>query len=221
MDKTILHNISYGMYVIGACDGNRPVGCIINTCIQVTSENPIIAVALNKNNYTFEVIERSKKFCLSIISEETSPSVITTFGFQSSRDNNKYETFDYEIKNGVPVLKGKFAGWLICDVVNIVKNETHHVIFARLSDTIKGENTHPMTYEYYHKVIKGKAPKNAPTYQSEETVADAGSEIKAGTVKQQYVCSICGYVHEGDIAEEPDDYVCPICKAAKSYFVPA
>lgn len=31
----------------------------------------------------------------------------------------------------------------------------------------------------------------------------------------KYVCSICGYVHEGDIAPE----MCPICKASSSKFI--
>ena len=44
---------------------------------------------------------------------------------------------------------------------------THEVVIARLVDTQKGEGI-PMTYAYYHDVIKGKAPKNAPTYRAEE-----------------------------------------------------
>ena len=44
--------------------------------------------------------------------------------------------------------------------------ETHCVIMARLTKTLGGTDELPMTYEYYHNVIKGKAPKNAPTYQA-------------------------------------------------------
>ena len=28
--------------------------------------------------------------------------------------------------------------------------------------------------------------------------------------KNAYVCTICGYVYEGD--EVPDDFICPLCK---------
>lgn len=45
-----------------------------------------------------------------------------------------------------------------------------------------------MTYAYYHKVIKGKSPKNAPTYQEEE------SKPKPASVC--YRCTICGYIYE-------------------------
>jgi len=62
MDITVLFKLTYGLYVVGAMDGERPVGCIINTCFQVTSQNPILAISLNKNNYTLEAIRKGKRF---------------------------------------------------------------------------------------------------------------------------------------------------------------
>lgn len=57
MDMSVLNKLSYGMYAIGTLDGTRPAGCIVNTLIQVTSENPIIAVSMNKNNFTYEAVK--------------------------------------------------------------------------------------------------------------------------------------------------------------------
>ncbi len=34
---------------------------------------------------------------------------------------------------------------------------------------------------------------------------------------KQYVCSICGYVHDGEV---PENFQCPICKAGKDAFRP-
>ena len=28
MDVTVLYNLTYGLYVVGAMDGERPVGCV-------------------------------------------------------------------------------------------------------------------------------------------------------------------------------------------------
>jgi flavin reductase (DIM6/NTAB) family NADH-FMN oxidoreductase RutF/rubredoxin len=212
MDITVLYNLSYGLYVVGAMDGSRPVGCIINTCFQVTSQNPILAVSLNKNNYTLEVIKRTKRFSLSIITEDTNTNIISCFGFQCSKMADKYAEFCYDMVDEVPVVRGNFGGRLILNVINMVDNETHYVVLARLIDTVKGEG-HPMTYEYYHNVVKGKAPKNAPTYRGEEKVADA---VKAGPKKKRYVCSICGYTYEGD--ELPEGFVCPLCGATADRF---
>ena len=161
MDKTALFQLTYGLYVVGTFDGERPVGCIINTCFQVTSENPILAVSLNKNNFTLDAIRRSGKFSLSIIAEESDTSVIGSFGFRSSRDADKYADYGYDVMAGAPIVKGKFAGRLVLEALNFVDAETHVVVLGRLVDAEKGEGT-PMTYEYYHRVVKGKAPKLLP-----------------------------------------------------------
>ena len=79
MDITVLFKLTYGLYVVGAMDGERPVGCVINTCFQVTSQNPILAISLNKHNYTLQAIQRSTRFSLSIIAEEPDSTVIGTF----------------------------------------------------------------------------------------------------------------------------------------------
>ena len=60
-----------------------------------------------------------------------------------------------------------------------------------------------MTYKYYHEVIKGKAPKNAPTYIDEVKEEDT------------YVCDICGYRHKGNIDE---NFKCPICGVDYTHF---
>ena len=212
MDLTVLFQISYGMYVVGASDNGRPVGCVINTFNQITSENPIVAICLNRDNYTYDVIKRTGRFSLSILSEETNPNVIAVFGFSSSREKDKYERFDYDVKDGLPYLRENTCGSLTCQVLSMTDMETHTVVFARLVDTAQGEKYAPMTYSYYHKVVKGKAPKNAPTYQ-----APAPKEA-APAKKERWVCEVCGYVYEGDLTQEPDSYRCPICGADKSRF---
>jgi len=35
----------------------------------------------------------------------------------------------------------------------------------------------------------------------------------------QCTCKVCGYVYDGDIAELPQDWVCPVCGAGKEEFV--
>ena len=207
MDASVLWKLSYGMYVIGVNDSGRMTGCIVNTVFQVTSENPTLAVSLNKNNYTYEVLKRDGKLAISIISEQTDPNVISKLGFASGRDKNKFEGLKYKTVDGLPVVEENSCGQVICEVVGNYDVGTHCVFLVKVIDTIKGDGFEPMTYKYYHDVVKGKAPKNAPTYQEEENPN-----------KGKYVCSICGYVHDRDINEEPDDFTCPICGAAKSYF---
>ena len=207
MDLTLLYHVSYGLYVVAAKDGDHANGCIINTCMQITSENPIFAISMNKDNYTYDLIKKEKRFVLSILSEQTDPAVISAFGFFSGRDRNQFEGFRYSVReDGLPVLEENVCATLVLDVLDMTDMETHVVFYGRLTDLLEGTAKTPMTYSYYHKVIKGKAPKNAPTYQ-----ADTGAKTAA-----RYICDVCGYVYEGETL--PEDYVCPVCGVDASHF---
>lgn len=206
MNLEILKDISYGMYIVTA-KLDKNVGCVINTLCQITSENPLISISLNKNNYTNEIIKKTGKFAVSILSEKTDPKVIGTFGYKSSKDINKFAEVEYEKIDNLHVIKEESCGYLICEVTNIVNCETHDIFIARIIEANKLNNNIPMTYKYYREVIKGKSPENAPTYIKEE--------IKPS--KNIYVCEICGYEYEIE-GELPNDFVCPLCGATKDKF---
>lgn len=209
MDLTVLYKISYGMYILGTCENGQPSGCIINTFTQVTSENPIVAVCLNKNNYTYEVLRRTGRFSLSILSEETKRNAIAVFGFASGRDMNKFAHVQYTMEDGLPMVQENCCGWLTCNVLSMADMETHVLVTARLTGTRHGGAKKPMTYDYYYHVIKGRASKNAPTYQAPQQIQ---------TEKSRYVCDVCGYILEGDLEALPEDYVCPVCGVPKAHF---
>ena len=158
-----LRKLSYGLYLIGAMDGERPCGCIVNTVFQVTSENPIIATSINKNNYTWELVQKNGRFSVSILSEKTRKEVIQKLGFVSGKDHDKYEGIDYRMQDGLPILNEKCCGALICKVVSVTETPTHMVVLASVEDAFDIADTVPMTYRYYHEVIRGGAPKNAPS----------------------------------------------------------
>ena len=163
MDNNALYDITYGMYVVGCYSDGRPAGCIVNTCFQVTSDNPTLAISLNKNNHTLDCIKKNPRFCISIISEDTDPFVISSFGFRSARDADKYEDFGYDVLDGAPAVRGNFCGRLVMDAIEFMDCGTHVIVVGKLAAQYGGSGT-PMTYSYYHDVIKGRAPKNAPTY---------------------------------------------------------
>ena len=199
MDKKILRDITYGMYIVSTVDS----ACVINTFTQITSDNPIITISLNKNNYTNNKIKESNKFIVSIISEITNPNIISTFGFKSSIDIDKFKDFKYQEKDNIKVIEEDTIGYIKCEVIDIIDCGTHDIFVAKVIDTKKTNNNIPMTYKYYHEVIKGYAPKNAPTYIEEKKEEDT------------YVCNICGYRHKGNIDE---NFKCPICGVDYTHF---
>ena len=176
--------------------------------MQITSSPATIAVSVNKNNYTHDCILKSKKFAVSVLHEQSSPDIISVFGFSSGRDTDKFSKVDYAVKGMMPVVANS-AAYIVCDLEKTMETNTHTVFLGKVADADVLENKPPMTYAYYHNVVKGKTAKNAPTY------------IEEKTEKGKWVCSVCGYVYDGEVPFEelPDDFRCPVCKQPKSAFV--
>ena len=213
MDTKIFRKMSYGVYVVGTMDGERPTGCVANSIMQITSSPATIAASINHDNYTNSCIEKCGYFSFSILAENSPADLIGTFGFQSGKDVNKFDGVDYELAQGVPVLKNT-CGYVVCKVINKMETATHTVFLGEVVDAqVYDPAAQEMTYGYYHKVVKGRSPKNAPTYLPEEK-EEKPAEKKEKTVR--YVCQVCGYVYEGDPL--PADFVCPICKQKADKF---
>ena len=214
MDITTLFNLSYGLYVIGAKDGDRNVGCVVNTVTQATSRPVTLTVCINTDNYTNACIKKTSEFSVSILSEKAKESVFGVFGFSSSRNRDKFAEVPYGLTpSGLPYINEGVAGFLQCKVIGLAENFTHTVFIAEVQEAENLFKEPPMTYAYYHRVIKGKAPKNASTYVEEaiDTANPAGS----------YVCGICGYEYPGskeEFEKLPVEYACPLCGALKSKF---
>ena len=94
MEKNALFKLSYGLYVLGVNDGNKPNGCIINTAVQLTSNPYRIAVTVNKANYTHDVLMKSKNMTLSVLDITCPFDIFKRFGFQSGKEVNKFDGFD-------------------------------------------------------------------------------------------------------------------------------
>lgn len=211
MNSNILRYLSYGVYVVSAMDEKRPTGCIANSAMQITSSPATLAVSVNHDNYTNGCIDRMGMFSFSILAEKSDAGLIGTFGFQSGKDVDKYDGVAHEFVKGIPVVKDS-CGYLICKVIDRMETATHTVFLGEIVDGDVYEEADAMTYTYYHKVVKGKSPKNAPTYIPEE---DAETNLQEKPIKK-WVCQVCGYVHEAD--ELPEDFICPICKQGRDKF---
>ena len=69
LDPTALFNLSYGLYVLTAREDGRDCGCIVNTVTQLTENPTRIALSVNKQNFTNEVIQRTGVFNISVLTE--------------------------------------------------------------------------------------------------------------------------------------------------------
>ncbi|MBI4181090.1 MAG: flavin reductase [Chloroflexi bacterium] len=224
MNLEALHSISYGVYVIGSRKGDRLNGQIANTVFQITAEPPTIAVSINKKNLTHEFITESRVFTVSVLCRDTPLSFIGHFGFKSGREINKLEGINYKIgKTGAPIVIENAVACLEAKVIQEVDVGSHTIFIGELVAADVVTDKECMIYAYYHQVKRGATPKTAPTYIEEKKI-----EV---VIAAKYKCNVCGYIYDpvfGDsdggikpgtpFEELPDDWVCPMCGAAKSEF---
>ena len=133
-----LFNIQYGLYVITTCDGGRDNGCICNTVVQVTAQPNRLSVALNKENYTTELIQRSGRFTVSIISEKADFELFKHFGFQSGRTVDKFANFTdcRRVSNGTLAVTRGTNTYLSVDVEQTIDLGTH-ILFIGIITAIQ------------------------------------------------------------------------------------
>ena len=204
MNETALFKLSYGLYIISSSFEGKDAGCVVNTLHQVTASPIQLSVAVNKDNYTETVIEKSGSFNAVALTQDVPMDVIKRFGFQSSKDHNKYDGIESKRdKQRIPYLTKHTAAVLTCRVVNQLDVGSHVIFIGEVVDCDVLCQDEVMTYAYYHKVKNGTTPKNASSYQEKPE-------------KKGWRCTICGYIYEGDPL--PEDYVCPVCGAPASCF---
>lgn len=196
MDEKAMFKLSYGLFVVTAREGEKDNGCITNTVQQVTVTPNRITVAVNKANYTCGMIERTKKFNVSILSESAVFDTFKHWGFQSGANVDKAVGITFSrADNGVIYVTEGVNAVLCAEVSQIVDLGTHLLFIADVSDAFVLNETPSATYAYYHKNIK-------PAPQAQK--------------KKGWVCTICGYIYEGETL--PDDFICPLCKHPASDF---
>ena len=88
-----MFKLTYGLFVVTAKEGTKDNGCITNTAAQVTSDPNRISLAVNKTNYTHDMILHTGEFNVSILSEKAVFDTFKHFGFQSGRDVDKFADY--------------------------------------------------------------------------------------------------------------------------------
>ena len=137
MDNKVMYSLSYGLFVLSARQGDKDNGCITNTAIQVTTDPNRIVVAINKSNYTHDMVKETGRFTVSILSEEAKFDLFQRFGFQSGRDVDKFAGFEAHTardKDGICYVTQGTNAWLSCKVVSATDLGTHTLFLADVLD---------------------------------------------------------------------------------------
>ena len=199
MDNKALYKLTYGLFLLTANQDDKDNGCIINTAIQVANNPTRVSIAVQKNNFTHDMILATGIFNVSSISTAANFDLFKRFGMQSGRDVDKFDGFTdvNRSENGLYYLTKASNMFLSAKVTEHFDLGSHTMFIGELTDAQVLSADDSCTYGFYQSDIK---PKPA-----------------AKTDKRSWTCSVCGYVYEGD--EVPDDFECPLCHHGKADFV--
>ena len=192
VEQNAMFSLSYGLFVLTARDGAKDNGCIINTVTQLTDTPKRISIAVNKANYTHDMIKKTGVFNVSVLSNDAPFAMFQHYGFQSGRDVDKFAGVQGMARatNGVYYVPYCTNAFISARVTQTIEFETHTLFIADVTEARQLSDVPSMTYAYYFANVKPKPSK----------------------LKEQHgwVCKICGYVYEGE--ELPADFICPLCK---------
>ena len=199
MSKEAMDKLTYGLFVLTAKEGEKDNGCIVNTFIQVTINPNCIAAVVDKKNYTHDMIMRTKEFNVSVLTEKSKFDTYKHWGFQSGADVDKTEQITFKrSKNGLIYLTEETNAFISAKVISSTDLGTHTLFLADVTDAEVLSSDESVTYSYYRKNIK--------------------TQPKADGAKKGFVCTVCGYIYEGDTL--PEDFICPWCNHPAEDFEP-
>lgn len=200
MNKKAMYKLTYGLFVLTSGRDGKDSGCIINTAGQVTSEPNRISIAVNKANFTHDLVKDSGEFNLSILSEKAGFDTFRHFGFQSGREVDKFAGYtDCErSQNGLYYVTAGTNAYISATVEQAIDLGSHTLFIAAVDDMEVLSDEPSASYAYYQSSIKPKP----------EKPASGGKTV--------WRCSVCGYIYEGE--ELPADFTCPLCKHPASDF---
>lgn len=199
MDNKVMYKLTYGLFVLTAKEGDKDNGCIVNTVSQVTTTPNRIIVAVNKQNYTHDMIVRTGEFNVSVLTEKSKFETYKHWGFQSGRDTDKLENITFSrADNGIVYIADEVNAYMSAKVVSMTDLGTHTLFLADVVDGAVLSEDPSVTYAYYQSNIKTSTAPEAR--------------------KKGFICTVCGYIYEGEVL--PDDFICPWCKHPASDFKP-
>lgn len=142
-------------------------------------------------------LKKNKKFTVAILSKKVKGEIIKTFGFNSSRDIDKFSNIPYIEVDDMKVVKDAI-GYMECQVVDIVDTETHDIFIGKILQSERFNNEEPLSYLDY------------------QNHKDEYLKVETKEGKTAWICTVCGYIYYG--SELPSNFKCPVCGVGASAF---
>ena len=158
--REAMHELPYGVYVIGSVRDGEPNGMIADWVMQISFEPRLVAVAFERDAYSLESIRQSCVFTVNLLPEEgmelagrflqprDGAKVKGRSAAAAERTHTKLTGVDYRRSaRGCPILS-EALGWFECEAERLLDVGDHTLVVARVLDgAVEGEGE-PLTSLY-------------------------------------------------------------------------
>ena len=109
-------------------------------------------------NLTREIIEKTGKFNLSVLTQSLPFETVKHFGMQSGRDVNKFNGFDAKKRsaNDLYYITENTNAFFSCEVKEKLNLGSHMFFIGEVKESAVLSKEPSCTYAYYHSNIKKK-----------------------------------------------------------------
>jgi flavin reductase (DIM6/NTAB) family NADH-FMN oxidoreductase RutF len=130
--KTLLM-IPYGLYVLGARNGDKQTVATVNWVTQTAFNPPLVVVGIKKDSTAHDLVKQSKKFSLAMLGTGQKGLAMAFFKHVEPQ-NGKFGNFAFETgANGCPIISDAPAS-VECNVVGFYELGDHSTIIGQVTE---------------------------------------------------------------------------------------
>lgn len=126
--------------VVTTVHQGRAHGTTVSAWVSLSMSPPMVLVSLDQTSRLLGHLRESRRFGVNILGADQA-GIATTF---ASLDQDKFGLLEWAYDAGLPRLGG-LAGWLACDVAELVPGGDHVVAFGTVRAAEPGDAV-PLTY---------------------------------------------------------------------------
>lgn len=165
MDYGAMTKLGFGMYIVTSKHEDKTSALLANALVQVASDPNILALSISKRNFSHELIQKGKKFNVSVLTTDAKLDFIGKFGYQSGRTADKISGVSHLTgDNDVPIIIENCTAYFECEVVVAQDFRDNTVFFGEIKKAYLLNSGNPMSLDYYQKLVQGKIPPVAPGF---------------------------------------------------------
>jgi flavin reductase (DIM6/NTAB) family NADH-FMN oxidoreductase RutF len=143
--KTVLRMVNYGLYAVTARNGEAMSAMTVNWITQSSFEPPLLALAVQTESHSRQVIDASGAFAVNIY-EAGQRELSGRVGMKWAKHPEKLDGLDARPGpiTGSPLL-AEALGWVECRVVNSIPSGDHVLYLAEVVEAGLHREGTPLT----------------------------------------------------------------------------